>query len=256
MSTILKALKKAEPKPAIVRDRIGVDGFSGGPAVNSGYSWKGWRIAGLFAVLMLGAAGIVAWNTLKTPPSPGKNGPVRHPVARQSKAGTRSAATRPDAHQRDLVKKIKTARSPAKKRTPSPPASRSRRKSLRKQPPRQVAKGPARPVKQGRPPAVKKTRRVLPKTAPPVVASPHKTRSAPSGSGNSAPWQNAPPLQSTKIKLQALAWARQPGRRMAVIDGQVLREGDDIDGYTVAKIRKKDIILQQNQQYFRLMFNR
>ncbi len=75
-------------------------------------------------------------------------------------------------------------------------------------------------------------------------------------SNNAERWRDAKRLENDRMMLQAVAWAPRPEKRMGVIDGQVVREGDDANGYTVVKIRKQNIILQREGQYFRLEFQR
>ena len=61
-------------------------------------------------------------------------------------------------------------------------------------------------------------------------------------------------MADNQMVLQALAWSPQPEKRMAVIDGLVVREGDETNGFTVAAIEKQNIILQRDDTYFRLAF--
>lgn len=69
-----------------------------------------------------------------------------------------------------------------------------------------------------------------------------------------ARWQDAKPLENDRMILQALAWAPEPVKRMGVIDGLVVREGDDVNGFNVVAIQKRNIILQRDGKNYRLEF--
>lgn len=73
-------------------------------------------------------------------------------------------------------------------------------------------------------------------------------------SDNRARWQDAKRIENDRMMLQALAWSPEPEKRMGVIDGLVVREGDDANGFIVVAIQKQNIILQRDGQYFRLEF--
>jgi len=62
------------------------------------------------------------------------------------------------------------------------------------------------------------------------------------------------PIEDDKLKLQALAWADDAARRMAVINGHIVHEGDSVDGYQVMKIRKEDVIVNEKGESWRLEF--
>ncbi len=52
-----------------------------------------------------------------------------------------------------------------------------------------------------------------------------------------------PSLNDPNITLQALAWTAEPERRMVVINGSLLREGDSLGPYTVGRIEKEQVVL-------------
>ena len=108
-----------------------------------------------------------------------------------------------------------------------------------------------KPLKKGLPPPgpppVK--RAVAPKntrpTAPAAKAKqPAKTRSR----------KTYDRITDSKLKLQALAWSDDAVRRMAVINGRIVHEGESVDGYQVVKIREEDVILNQGGKSWRLEF--
>ena len=61
-------------------------------------------------------------------------------------------------------------------------------------------------------------------------------------------------IADSKLKLQALAWSDEAARRMAVINGRIVHEGESVDGYQVVKIREEDVILNQGGKSWRLEF--
>jgi hypothetical protein len=54
--------------------------------------------------------------------------------------------------------------------------------------------------------------------------------------------------------LQAIAWAPDPKKRIAVINGAVLKEGDAFQGAFVRRIGQNDVILLKEDEALRLIF--
>ena len=61
-------------------------------------------------------------------------------------------------------------------------------------------------------------------------------------------------LTDSKLKLQALAWSSDASRRMAVINGRIVREGESADGYQINQIRKEDVVVSDGRQSWSLEF--
>ena len=61
-------------------------------------------------------------------------------------------------------------------------------------------------------------------------------------------------LNDSKIKLQALAWSENAAKRMAVINGRIVREGESMDGYQINQIRQEDVVVSDGSQFWRLEF--
>ncbi|MES2017257.1 MAG: MSHA biogenesis protein MshK [Pseudomonadota bacterium] len=74
-------------------------------------------------------------------------------------------------------------------------------------------------------------------TRPPAVLS-----APPAASGQTAPVSAGPQLQSILISL------RPGGRRLAVIDGKMLRQGQRIDGAVIEAIRPGEVVLRRGKQ--------
>ena len=60
--------------------------------------------------------------------------------------------------------------------------------------------------------------------------------------------------QNTILKLQAIAWSKSKKKRIAVINGNILKEGGDVDEYYVVTINRDDVILRKNGVDFKLHF--
>ena len=61
-------------------------------------------------------------------------------------------------------------------------------------------------------------------------------------------------IADSKLKLQALAWSDDAARRMAVINGRIVHEGESVDGYQVLEIREEDVIVNAAGKSWRLEF--
>ena len=61
-------------------------------------------------------------------------------------------------------------------------------------------------------------------------------------------------LNDSKIKLQALAWSSDTARRMVVINGRILHEGESMEGYQINQIRQEDVIVSDGRQSWSLEF--
>ena len=111
--------------------------------------------------------------------------------------------------------------SPAKKRRPPPPFS----------------KAPSVPKRIGSPePPPEPERKTVTETV-------RKTLSLP-------PEQ----IDEDRLKLHAIAWSNNPERRIAVINGRIVREGDSIDGFKVSRISAEEVIVKEGEKSWRLVF--
>jgi hypothetical protein len=126
-----------------------------------------------------------------------------------------------------------------------------------------VPRPPAKPVAARETPA----RRPAAKMAPPPTAMPWaETRAprvvvapvAPRGAPLVAPSpaEDLLPLLPTEIglSLQAVSWATRAQDRIAVVNGQILHQGDDIEGYTVRDIDSDALVLCRSGECYRLRF--
>ncbi len=61
-------------------------------------------------------------------------------------------------------------------------------------------------------------------------------------------------IDDSRLKLQALAWFDSAAKRMAVINGRIVHEGESVDGYQVIKIRQEDVVVNEGRKSWRLEF--
>ena len=68
------------------------------------------------------------------------------------------------------------------------------------------------------------------------------------------PRQTYARITDDQLKLQAVAWANEAARRLAVINDRIVHEGESVDGYQIVKIRQEDVILKRGGKSWRLEF--
>ena len=252
MSSILKALKKVEgdgpeeagPRPALR------------PAsVPPPSRWSHWRerpplLWGALAVtLVLAAAAVYHFVTPSEPTAP----QAAAGAGRAVQARLPAAPAPPSGH---------TAPPPSSPPAPAPSSSPPALAVVPTEPPVE----PTPPV-QAPPPSA----RIRPRDAGPGAPSAPDTRSAPAQrapSGQDRPTPVRPPaaparsvedslnrLDDSKLKVMAIAWAEDPGRRLAVVNGHIVREGESVDGYTVTRIRRDDLVVSDGTRSWRVELN-
>jgi hypothetical protein len=111
-----------------------------------------------------------------------------------------------------------------------------------------------------------RVKKPLPKDTPPPGSAPVPKTTAPKEARPTAPAPGAkqpdktrPPrtydrIADSKLKLQALAWSDDAVRRMAVINGRIVHEGEAVEGYQVVEIRVEDVIVKAGGKSWRLEF--
>ena len=118
------------------------------------------------------------------------------------------------------------------------------------------------PTAQAAKPAIravpKETRETSPAERPPVLpqrAAPAR-ETPPTGRPPAAraPEDNLSRLDDSKLKVMAIAWHGQATRRIAVINGHIVKEGESVDGYTITQIRKDDVIVSDGSRSWRVQF--
>ena len=61
-------------------------------------------------------------------------------------------------------------------------------------------------------------------------------------------------LEESKLQLQAIAWSDDAARRIAVVNGHVVREGESVEGFSITQIRKDDIIVNDGTETWQVEF--
>ena len=254
LSSILKALKKVEESgqtedsaihPSLLREAIsrGVDGQP-----QRGFFGRNRFYLLALATALAVAAGTYSWRLRGSAPPP---------VA-------------------DTVKEVRAQLPP---RPPAPP-SQTAAPPARRVPPRPAPPSPQAPEPgagetqpaprvgavgtiQAPPP----TSRVPPREAPaspPSAALPSPARSASSPPERPDTSRPSPPrtaedglsrLDESKLKVMAIAWAPEPSRRLAVVNGHIVKEGGSVNGFSITRIRKDDIIVNNGGQSWRVELN-
>lgn len=254
LSSILRALKGAEKNPP---PRKGLPSWSRGIDTSKAVPArvrKIWLYHKAFSILLVvivvaGAGGLIFtqrhWILAHFLPA-GSTASKAHPSDKGATARTASNVFRA---------KISPARPGLSKIRPSSQTGRNNRPAKRRperQPTRRspaAAGGIARQKPLGanltRPP---KTRMQTPKKPPGPVAHRQKTVT-----------ENRiaalPRLKNSRLTLQAIAWAHDARRRLAVINDHIVREGESVEGFTVTRINAETVIVNDGSQSWRLEFS-
>lgn len=123
-------------------------------------------------------------------------------------------------------------------------------------PPRQVAT--SQPVRPAEKTTIKrKASRPLVKTSKkyssrkPVPLSQRQS----AVNANAIPNPNAGiPVLESGPKLQAISWSKEPKDRIAVVNGNIVREGNTIDGYSITRIDKDEVVVRKGLDEWKLVF--
>jgi Type II secretion system protein B len=102
--------------------------------------------------------------------------------------------------------------------------------------------------------------KAIPETGSPVITREKDTPDSNAGSMQEMADQEEKPepldrLEGVGLKIQAISWGETPQERLAVINNQVLREGDGIEGYQISHINPDDIVLRRGGKSYQLDFS-
>lgn len=61
-------------------------------------------------------------------------------------------------------------------------------------------------------------------------------------------------LDDSKLKLQAIAWSKDASRRIAVINGHIVHEGESVEGFLVNQIRQENVVVNDGTASWQLEF--
>jgi hypothetical protein len=247
VSSILNALKKVEANEAAEdpRESQAPHPMKALPELRPGSKWYSRRWAlGVLAALFLaaGAAAYYVWF--------GAAGPAK------VDGGAREVRSKlPEEGQMTL----QPAPSPAKP-APAPPTASAPRQRVApavepqaKAPPPVQAPPPSsriRPSDGGGP---------APETRPPAAskssAPQERTGAGRPPAGSRSPEDSLSRLDESKLKVMAIAWFEDAARRLAVVNGHIVKEGESVEGYSIARIRKDDIIVNDGSRSWRVELN-
>jgi hypothetical protein len=93
---------------------------------------------------------------------------------------------------------------------------------------------------------VKTSKNFVSKKSTTVRRTPSKSAAAP-GAGI--------PILTSDLKLQAISWSQNPANRIAVINGNILREGAALEGYSISRIAKDEVVVRKGAEEWKLVFN-
>jgi hypothetical protein len=157
---------------------------------------------------------------------------------------------------RNVVPTASVVRPVAKPIQESPPSE-----TMAKQLPQPL---PTPPPKAASPPAAPAPEKDLPmpKAAPlPAVKdipSASRKEKPPARAIEAEPDRSATaelPVLTTDLKLQAISWASAPGDRLAVINGNIMREGTSLEGYSIVQIDRDEVVVRKGSEQWKLVFN-
>jgi hypothetical protein len=229
VSSILKALKKLEDEnPPKGRSMVWTSGPAPGRAIRRWDITSGWSAVllwGLLAVaVLISVGGIFLYLLSPSNRSAVPAASVRQPVAKP-------------------ILETLPPETVAKLPQPQPPVSTPKEAS----PPTAAPVAKAAPMpKAVPPPAVKK-----------VPSAPRKEKS-PVRAVDAEPDRAATadlPVLTTDLKLQAISWASAPGDRLAVINGNIMREGASLEGYSIVQIDRDEVVVRKGSEQWKLVFN-
>jgi hypothetical protein len=262
LSSILDALNKLE-KEVASRDY---------PLAHTGAGRKGITPKSVMGIILIicvciGAVGLAAYYRVRPEKVPETlTGNVKHGVA------SRSQKTQEPGAGVRMPKSPVTSVSPAPKATATGTAS----KPETLYPDNNIETGPKssedgkntanikterrqRPTSQEGPKEELVVHTASRKSAPKVLTGAENPSVSQDNLSTKAPVKKEKPLPMNRLegvgfKIQAISWGDTAPERLVVINNQVLREGDGIEGYRISRINPDDILLRRGSNTYRLDF--
>lgn len=243
MSSILDALKKVEAATGGRPDLSPPPAFLAGPARRRGK--RGLALALAAGVVLAAAGGVLLLGNRTAPPLKEEQPALRAklpPETTAPAAAERPAATRPNPAAPAVPAPGQNAAPPAPARPAPPPvAAGPQAAAPSRQPP---------PAVQAPPPSARLRGPV--ETPPAARAAPSPARTESAGPSRA---EGLPRLEDGRLRLMAIAWFDDPGRRLAVVNGRILREGETVDGFRVRAIRRDEVVVSDEARSYRLELN-
>ncbi len=69
-----------------------------------------------------------------------------------------------------------------------------------------------------------------------------------------APKPDIPALHDPGIRLQAITWSKDPGKRIVVINNRILRQGETVSGYRIDTVNQDDVVLSSGGEKWKVLF--
>ena len=227
MSSILKALKKLEKEQARAGDHVSFPQKLGTKKNISRWEITSGRFAGLLwtvltVTILCAVAGVIFYVM-----QPTESETVSTPAPKKSVQSVvkKPARSKPPVNTKRPVR----IQSPQKKTRPS---------TASKTPSGRSAESSARPLTKK-----KSDRQISTKAA---VRQPPVRRKA-------SPRADLPELK-TGLTLQAISWSEEPQRRITVINGNIIREGGAVEGFTITRIDQNQVVLRKGTEEWKLLF--
>lgn len=283
MSTIIKALKKVDQQAPPASNSL-PPSFHPAAALGAQRSRRGRRVGFIaaFALVLLAAVSIMGTGYtlnrfLFKPqlPDVGKSilalvdpektqetqAEIRPPSATAKSARSKPSVPRPAASSGTLPQKaekakkdpgkktwdIKTAITRQQRRETAVKTGTSGKQVSKKEPPSPVDR--ARPKVKLQPDILKEALASAQTMTEPVPAPDREQPLKPTEAETELPI-----FPDAGIRLQAIAWSPKPGKRMAVIDGSIVREGATVGDIDVVEINQDEVALRHRGKMYRLPF--
>jgi hypothetical protein len=239
VSSILNALKKVEANEAAEDPRgpqAALPNTALPAALIPGPKWyfQRWWLLILTTALFIAGAAAYYWL--------GKGNPTQtEGLAREVRSQLPSESTTPLPTKRSSGPStaVPKPRETSNSQTPAGATARSAQQVQAPPPSSRI-----RPSEGTGPPSA--SRNVTPQTRASTSRSPSASRS---------PEDGLSLLEESKLKVMAIAWFQDPARRLAVVNGHIVKEGESVEGYSVTKIRKDDIIVTEGGRSWRVELN-
>ena len=61
-------------------------------------------------------------------------------------------------------------------------------------------------------------------------------------------------LENDELELQAISYSKTPGQRMAVINNEIVRQGQSLKGYKVIYIGPEKVVVEKAETQWQLIF--
>ena len=227
MSSILKALKKLEDDHSQTDGQVSWPRKLGTPKTIRRWEINSGRFAfilwGLLAAVMLFATG---WFFLY----------MKQPDESQTVAMAPAGETAPKTPPKKSPAAVNVSK-------PRPAARASAHRKTRPPAPRRTQKVRRMPYPATAP--VKTSKNYVSKKSATIRRSPSKPAAVPSG---------GIPVLTSGLKLQAISWSQNPADRIAVINGNILREGAALEGYSISRIAKDEVVVRKGAEEWKLVF--